>query len=304
MGATEKRWKFVVSFPGDNVYLREQTAAARAAAERLGVELQLLNAEMDPFRQSQQLLELVQARPETRPHGILLEPVSAIGLPRVAEAAVAAGIAWVVSNAPVDYIGGLRKKAKAPVFLISQNHAEIGRMQAQQIGAILPGGGSVLYLRGPAMNAVASKRFEGLESAKPRNVEIRGLKVQSTADSSYAAVRSWLSSGMAKPELTQMIVSQNADFLIGAREAFEGNTEEPARSKWLNLPRAGAGTRSQMKPLVDDGTLRAAVLTSLTMGTAIDMLVRAMQSGSQPPEKTFVEADSYPSLEALAKTPA
>jgi len=29
-----------------------------------------------------------------------------------------------------------------------------------------------------------------------------------------------------------------------------------------------------------------------------------MQSGSQPPEKTFVEADSYPSLEALAKTPA
>jgi hypothetical protein len=52
---------------------------------------------------------------------------------------------------------------------------------------------------------------------------------------------------------------------------------------------------------VDQGVLRAAVLTPLTMDTALEMLVQAMKEGSQPQEKTFVEAHSYPSLEELAK---
>jgi len=37
------------------------------------------------------------------------------------------------------------------------------------------------------------------------------------------------------------------------------------------------------------------------MDTALEMLVQAMKEGSQPQEKTFVEAHSYPSLEELAK---
>ena len=63
----------------------------------------------------------------------------------------------------------------------------------------------------------------------------------------------------------------------------------------------GRGIQKQIKPLVDQGVFRAAVLTSLTMEIALEMLVRGMKEGSQPPEKTFVEAHSYPSLEELAK---
>ncbi len=298
-----KKLKVVVSIPGHNLYLREQEAAAKAAADRLGVELQVINAEMDPLQQSQQLLELVQSRTEAKPDAIVLEPVSAAGLPRVAEAAVAAGIAWVVSNALVDYLGDLRKKAKAPVFQVSQDHVEIGRIQGRQIGALLPEGGSVLYLRGPAMNAVAAKRFEGLEAAKPKNIELRSVKVQSSADSSYNALCSWLSSGTVRPEGTQLILSQNADFIFGARKAFESNVAEPAKSKWLAVPCAGAGPPNKLRALVNEGALLAAVLTSLTMNTVLDMLVPAMKKGSQPQERTFVEAHSYPSLEELAKRP-
>jgi len=228
--------------------------------------------------------------------------VNATGLPRVAEAAVAGGIGWVVSNAQVDYLATLRANAKVPVFLVSQDHVDIGRIQGRQIAAMLPEGGSVLYLRGPAMSSIACRRFEGLENAKPKNVVVRSLKVQgSTADAATNTVSSWLSLSTGKPEGTQLILSQNADFILGARKAFEANASETERKKWLALPCGGVGIPGHIKPLVDQGVLRAAVLTSLTMDTAIEMLVQAIKLKSQPREQTFVDARSYPPLEDLAK---
>jgi ABC-type sugar transport system substrate-binding protein len=296
-----KKLRIVVSVPGDTLYLRAQTAAAQATVDRLDAGLEVLIAQMDSVAQGQQLLKVVQSRAESRPDAIIMEPVSAAGLPRVAEAAVAAGIAWVVSNAQVDYIAALRKKAKAPVFQISQDHMEVGQLQGKQVGAILPGGGSVLYLRGPAMSWWASKRFEGMERTRPRNVEVRSLKVlASTADGACGAVSSWLDLTKQRPEGTQLIVSQNTDFLTGAKKAFEA-ISGPDRAKWLALPRTGVGVVERSRPLVDQGVLSASVVTSLTMDRAVEMLARAIKDGSQPLENTFVEAYSYPSVEDLAK---
>jgi ABC-type sugar transport system substrate-binding protein len=294
-----KKLKFVLSVPGETMYLRAQTAVAQATASRLGAELQVVSAQMDAVAQGQQVLSFVQSLADSRPDAIIMEPVSAAGLPRVAEAAVAAGIAWVVSNAHVDYIGPLRKNAKVPVFQISQDHMEVGQIQGKQIAAILPHGGSVLYLRGPAMSWWATKRFEGMESTKPRNVEVRSLKVlTSTAEGARAAVSSWLDLTKQRPEGTQLIVSQNTDFLAGATKAFETTAE---RTKWMALPRTGVGVSERSRPLVDQGTLCASVVTSLTLDRAVEMLARAMKDGSRPPEHTFVEAYSYPALDVLAK---
>ncbi len=296
-----RKLKFVLSVPGDTMYLRAQTSAAQATADRLGVELEILSAQMDSVAQGQDLVNSVHSK-TSRPDGILVEPVSAAGLPRVAEAAVAAGIGWVVSNAHVDYIGALRKNPKVPVFQISQDHMEVGRIQGRQIGAILPNGGSVLYLRGPAMSWWATKRSEGMEAAKPKNVEIRSLKVlASTAEGAHNAVASWLNLTRPRPEGTQLIVSQNADFITGARKAFETATSGTQRAKWLTLPCAGVGVAERSRPLVDQGALCATVVTSLTMDKAVEMLAGATTNGLQPPEHTFVEAYSYPSVEQLAK---
>jgi ABC-type sugar transport system substrate-binding protein len=300
-----KKLRCLVSIPGDTMYLREQVGAAQSTAARLGLELEVLRADMDAVVQGQQLLEFVQARDGSRPDAVLLEPVSAAGLPRVAEAAVAAGIAWVVSNADVDYIAALRAKARAPVFLISQDHLEIGRIQGRQLAALLPGGGCVLYLRGPGMSSVASRRFEGLDAGKPKNVELKALKVQgASAEDAYRAVCSWLSLSTGRPDKTHFIFSQNADFILGARKAFETITPEPNRSKWLSVPCAGAGVAKQIKPLVDQGLLRVAVLTSLTHDKGLEMLAQAIKTGTQPREHTFVEAHSYPSVEDLGQREA
>jgi ribose transport system substrate-binding protein len=296
-----KKLKFVMSVPGDTMYLRAQTSAAQATADRLGVVLEIVSAEMDAVGQGHHLVSMVQSR-TARPDGIIVEPVTAAGLPRAAEAAAAAGIAWVVSNAHVDYIGALRRSSKAPIFQISQDHMEVGKIQGRQMGAILPAGGSVLYLRGPSMSWWASKRTEGMESTKPKNVEVRNLKVlESTADGAMKTVSGWMSLTRQRPERTQLIVSQNADFIAGARKAFEATTSGPERTKWMAVPCAGVGVVERSKPLVDQGSLCAAVVTSLTMDRAVELLARAMMDGSQPPEHTFVDAYSYPSIEDLVK---
>ncbi len=283
------------------MYLRAQTTAALREADRLGADLEVISAQMDAVGQGQQLLGLVQSA-KAKPDGIILEPVSAAALPRVAEAAVAAGIGWVVSNAHVEYVASLRRNAKVPVFQISQDHLEVGRIQGRQMGAILPKGGAVLYLRGPQMSWWATTRFEGMEGAKPSNVEVRSVKVlASTTEGAFNAVSSWLDLTKQRPEGTQLIVSQNADFITGAKKAFETNTSASDRAKWMAIPCAGVGVADRSRPLVDQGWLCATVVTSLTMDRAVEMLARAIKESSKPPEHTFVEAYSYPSIEELAK---
>jgi len=166
----------------------------------------------------------------------------------------------------------------------------------------LPNGGSVLYLRGPAMSWWATKRSEGMESAKPKNIEVRSLKVlASSAEGAQNAVCSWLNLTRQRPEGTQLIVSQNADFIAGARKAFETTASGLELAKWMALPCAGVGVAERSRPLVDQGALCATVVTSLTMDQAVEMLAQAIRDGSQPPEHTFVKAYSYPNVEQLAK---
>lgn len=295
-----KRLSLLVSLPGENNYLREQEAVAKATARSLGVELTIINAKSDPVTQSQQVLEIVQSRSEL-PDGIIVEPVNIQGLPRVAEAAVAAGIGWVISNARVDYVEALRKNSKAPVFIVSQDHVEIGRMQGRQIRAMVSQGGSILYLRGPATNFLAAQRSEGLESILSSYVQVKSLKIQWTAENAYNAISSWLRLSNVRVAETQLIAAQNTDFILAARQAFEENTSGNERAQWLSRPYSGVGTASQANPLLQNGTLTAAVITSLTMDTAIDMLVRSLQNGTQPPELNFVRASYQPSLEELMR---
>jgi ABC-type sugar transport system substrate-binding protein len=296
---TLKKLRVVVSLPGENNYLREQESVAKATAQRLNVELQVLNAKSDPVTQSQQILEIVQSS-SARPDGVIVEPVNNQGLPRVAEAAVASGISWVVSNARVDYLAALRKTAKAPVFTVSQDHTEIGRLQGRQFEAILPRGGSILYLRGPATNFLAAQRSEGLESVLGPHAQVKSLKIQWTAESAYTSVLSWLRLSTVHASDTHLIAAQNTDFILAARRAFEENATGADRAQWLSLPYCGVGVLSQTKPLLDAGTLTAAIITSLTLDTALEMLVRHIQTGSQPPENTTVKAWSQPSMEDLA----
>src|SRR5579872_5354598 len=130
----------------NNDYQLEQAASAQTAAAKIGADLQIIYANNDAVLQTQQLLQFIQD-PTQRPDAILVEPVGT-GMYQVAKAAVSAGIAWVVINSKVEYLSQLRQHATVPVFSMISDHEAIGRIQGQQMAAILGEQGCVLYIEG------------------------------------------------------------------------------------------------------------------------------------------------------------
>ena len=91
-------------------------------------------------------------------------------------AAAAAGIGWVVLNRLADYVHELRRNYKVPVFAVSADNEEVGRIQGKQLDRFLPQGGSVLYIQGPSDSLVGKTRTDGLMKTNPSAVGNASLK--------------------------------------------------------------------------------------------------------------------------------
>src|SRR5215467_2750818 len=216
-----KKLNFLLSLTTtDNDYQIEQAAAAEEAARRLGADVQIVHADNDSIAQSQQLLKVIQSRSDAHPDGIIFEPVGGTALPQVARAAATAGIAWVVLNRDVEYISELRKACRVPIFAITSDHEEIGRIQGRQFGALLPEGGSVLYIQGPSESLAAKQRTLGLYETKPAGVQVKTLKGNWTEESAYRAINSWLRLSTSHATRIDLIAAQDDSMAIGARKAF------------------------------------------------------------------------------------
>jgi ABC-type sugar transport system substrate-binding protein len=118
---------------------------------QLGANVQIIYSGNDAVQQTQEILGVIQ-NPAKRSDAILAEPVGT-GMAQIARAVVAAGIAWVIINAEVDYVSRLRQLPQhslVPVFSIVSDDDAIGKIQGQQIAAILGDTGCVLYIEGPS----------------------------------------------------------------------------------------------------------------------------------------------------------
>src|SRR5216684_3560502 len=159
-----KKLCFLVSLTtNDNDYQIEQARSAELAARKVGAEIQIVYADNDAITQSTQILKAIQADENQRPDAVVFEPVGGTALPQVARAAASAGIGWAVLNRDANYIVELRKSSSAPFFGVSSDHLEIGRIQGRQFAALLPQGGSILYVQGPAENSAAKERAMGMQ---------------------------------------------------------------------------------------------------------------------------------------------
>jgi len=297
-----KKLKFLVSLTtNDNDYQIEQAAAAEEAARRLGADVQIIYAENDSITQSQQILSVIQSRSEPHPDGIIFEPVGGTALPQVARAAVAAGISWVVLNRNVDYIAEMRKNHKVPIFGVSSDHEEIGRIQGHQFAALLPKGGTVLHIQGPSESLASKQRTTGMYETKPADVQVKVMRAQWTETSSYRAVSSWLRLSTSHQTRIDLIAAQDDGMALGARKAFQELPDNAARQRWLSLPFIGCdGLPKTGQAWVKRGLLAATIFAGPNTGQAIDMLVKALQTGTVPPENTLTAPLSIPALDVLA----
>ena len=284
----------------DNDYQIEQARAAESASKKCNVDLQILYADNDAINQSTQILKAIQAAPDDRPHAIVFEPVGGTALPQVARAAVSGGVGWAVLNRDANYIAELRQTGKAPVFGVSSDHVEIGRIQGRQCSALLPRGGSVLYIQGPSENSAAKERTLGMQEAKAANIHLTMLKGQWTEESSQRAVRSWLKLTTSQKANIDLIAAQDDSMAVGARKAFQELPSEIEKERWLDLPYLGCdGLPNTGQAWVRSGLLTATIYIPANTGQAIEMLVDALQNGKMPPERAITSAVSIPPLEAL-----
>ena len=296
-----KKLKFLVSLTNnDNDYQIEQAGATEEAARRLGVTAQIIYAGNDAITQSTQLLQAIQSAAQERPDAILFEPVGSTALPQVARAAVNAGIGWAVLNREASYISELRLLKKAPVFTISVDHVEIGRIQGRQFAALLPKGGSILYIQGPSENSAAKERTQGMLETKPGNIQVTALKGQWTEESAQKAVRSWLKLTTSQKAIIDLIGAQDDSMAIGARKAFQEISNESERERWLKLPFTGCdGLPKTGQAWVRSGLLAATVFSPPNTGIAMEMLLQNMQHGKDLQESALVAPSSIPELNEL-----
>lgn len=296
-----KDLRFLISLTtADNDYQAEQALAAENTARRLGVKADIVYAENDAVTQSQQILKRIQAS-EQKPDAVILEPVSVTAMPQVARAALAANIGWVVLNAYPGYVTELRHGYRAPLCAITSDHEEIGRIQGRQIAALLPNGGTVLHIQGPSGSSAASERTAGTLQVKPPNVQFRTLKGQWTEASSFKAVSSWVALSTSRDARIDVIAAQDDSMAIGARKAFESCAKADDQKRLLSLPYLGCdGLLATGQSWVRSGLLKATVFVPPNTDLALQMLVDALRSNNQLPERTFTTPVSFPSLGELA----
>ncbi len=284
----------------DNDYQIEQAQSAEQAANRLGVTAEIIYADNDAINQSTQILRAIQADPADRPSAIVFEPVGGTALPQVARAAASAGIGWAVLNRDANYIEELRKTSSAPILAISSDHVEIGRIQGRQFAALLPRGGTVLYIQGPSENSAAKERTLGMQEAKPANIQIIALRGQWTEESSQRSVRSWLKLSTSQKATVDLVGAQDDSMAVGARKAFEELPNELERERWVKIPCTGCdGLPKTGQAWVRNGLLAATVFVPPNSGQAIEMLVQAIQQKKRPPERVLTVPTSIPPLETL-----
>ena len=297
-----KKLRFLLSLTNDdNDYQIEQASSARAAGLKLGVEVEIIHAKNDGIVQSQQLLDRIQSSTNPRPNAILFEPAGSTALPQVARAAVAAGIGWVVLNRDVDYIADLRRQFQVPVFAITSDHEEIGRIQGRQLSALLPEGGLVLYVQGPSESSAAKQRHFGTLEAKLESIQLRVLKAQWSESSAYKSVSSWLRLSTSRDNQIAAVCAQDDSMAIGARKAFEECFGQK-REQWERIPFLGCdGLPKTGQEWVRSGLLAATVSIPPNASNAMELLIKAIQTGMQPPDRTFTPSRSIPEMEALQK---
>jgi ABC-type sugar transport system substrate-binding protein len=181
------------------------------------------------------------------------------------------------------------------VFAVSPDQEEVGRIQGQQLAALTTEG-NVLYIEGPSSSSAANLRRSGILATKPGGVVMKMLKGDWSERSAHQAVKSWLSLSTAKDLYIQAVVCQNDAMAMGARKALIDRAEAE-HERWLHTPFLGCdGVTKTGQEWVRSGQLRATVVIPPMAGLALEMLAKAVSTGSMPAERTLCASRSFPSI--------
>jgi ABC-type sugar transport system substrate-binding protein len=271
--------------------------------DRLNVNVRIFYAENDAIKQNQQLFEVIQD-PSSAVNAIVVEPAGSTALPQVARAAVDAGLGWVLLNRDDASISELATRSKNPVFAVTADQEETGRILGQQLRALVPTGGDVLCIQGPTSNPISAQRLDGMDETKPENVTLKLLRSPYwTEAAGFQAVTSWLRLSTSHQGEYAAVAGQSDLIALGARRAFQELTNVSLRDRWLALPFLGVNGLKVGQNAVRSRLLASTVTIPPSTVPAIELLVQAYRNAQPARRLTLVRPNSYPSLDVLAPAP-
>jgi ribose transport system substrate-binding protein len=297
-----KKLKFLVSLrKRESSYQRQNAAAVQEAANRLGVEVEIVFAGNDAINQSDELLKVIHS--SLKPDGILCAPVGTTMM-QVARSAAGAGIGWAILSREVPYIEDLRRSYQTPMFSVRIDHKEVGRIQARQMAALLPQGGLALCLLGPSGHPNTEERLSSMLSVKPANIQLKTLTADWTQQGAYNAVTRWLRLRTRRDAPVNLIAAQNDEMAIGARRALRHEVPADELESWMDLPYLGSVCCPDTGPeWIRQGLLTASIINPSTADVALERMAQAIQTNIQPPARTLLVPTSYPEIKTLVAKP-
>jgi len=273
-----------------------QAKDARESAARLKLDVEVAFAEGHAVVQIQQLFKHIHAPEAERPVAIVVEAATAEGLERVARNAVMAGIGWILVNARVSYVDELRQAhPDLPIAMLGTDQREVGRIQGRQCRELLPSGGNILCVQGPADSSVTLGRLEGLKEALGKGFEVRSLNGDWTEASGEKALVAWFRLKTADAFRPDVLACQNDSMAAGARKAILER-----RRDWTALPFLGCdGLPEGGQRMVTQGLLAATVITPSNTGPALELIARWLRTKEVPSREALLSPRSHPPEDRL-----
>jgi ABC-type sugar transport system substrate-binding protein len=286
-----------------NDYQKITRADAVSAAEKGGIDLRVYTAENRAILQVKQLQEILQGDEPKRPHAVIVVPVRAASVSRIASEVVRAGIGWISINRRVEGLDDLREKyPHLPIGFVSPDQREIGKIQGRQFRALLPNGGHLLYIQGDATTQPAALRLEGMREA----ISGSGIELAGTLDGNWTeadaerVVGNFLRIVMAGTSRLDLVGCQNDAMALGALSALKSVAQYLKRPQIAEVPLTGCdGVPTFGQELVKQGKLAATVIVPSTGGPAVELLAAAWNRGQRPPAETWLSPKSFPEVSAL-----
>jgi ABC-type sugar transport system substrate-binding protein len=273
-------------------------------ARRHDFPVRAFSADNDSERQLQQIQACLKEPPGVRPTVMLVCPVRDTAMLSTAYAAARLGVGWVLLGRWSCYMAHLREEfPRLPVFSVTPDQVEIGRIQGRLFRALLPDGGDLLYIRGPLGISSATRRFEGVQEAlRGSSIQMSAISSDWTNDGGRRAATEWLQI-LRKGQLSRFVVgAQNDAMAMGARSALSAAAATRSDPSMARIPIVGCdGSPDYGRRLVSEGKLAATVIMPPTTGRAVSEIAAMLEDKEEPPQAEIVLGPaSFPDLNALA----
>jgi ABC-type sugar transport system substrate-binding protein len=179
---------------------------------------------------------------------------------------------------------------------VSTDHARIGRIQGEQVRALLPQGGMVLCVTGPRRSSAAQERFDGLRATVGPGIEVLDTEAGDwTEPGGGTAFGDWYRVFVARDAVVDVVAAQSDELAMGVRNAIQALAAGPRSDAMRRARLLGVDAcPSYGRHLVDLGTLTASVETPANVGLALDLLHRFWTEARPLPLRSFTEPRPYP----------